>query len=309
MVQDIYILEGNGELKNKLEQLFSNEEDQYQFTDFFADEVDKILLDIPTMIIIDEDYVRENCFDICKKIRANEDNSITPIIIVSSIWDLRHSVDALSMSIQYYINKPIDDGYLYHIVKNMLQLIYLNRRMSPLTGLPGNVQIQTEMKRRLLKREVFAILYFDLDNFKAYNDVYGFSNGDEIIKFTAKIICKSIHNLKDSESFIGHVGGDDFIAIISKTDYDKLCQDIILDFDSQVSNFYTEEDVSRGFVEVANRRGIIEQFPLVSISISVVEVDKDRYKNTLEIGEVSAQIKHQAKAIMGSTYIINKRKF
>jgi len=309
MIQEIYILEGNGELKRKLEQLFSNEEDQYQFTDFSADEVEKILLDIPTMIIIDEDYVRDTCFDICKKIRSNEDNSITPIIIVSSIWDLRHSVDALSMSVQYYINKPIDDGYLYHIVRNMLQLIYLNRRMSPLTGLPGNVQIQTEMKRRLLKKEVFAILYFDLDNFKAYNDVYGFSNGDEIIKFTAKIICKSIHNLKDSENFIGHVGGDDFVAIISKNDYDMLCQNIILDFDSQVSNFYTEEDVSRGFVEVANRRGIIEQFPLVSISISVVEVDKDRYKNTLEIGEVSAQIKHQAKAIMGSTYIINKRKF
>ena len=309
MVQDIYILEGNGELKRKLEQLFSNEEDKYVFANFSVDEVDKILLDIPTMIIIDEDYVRESCFDICRKIRSNEDNSITPIIIVSSIWDLRHTVDALSMSIQYYINKPLDDGYLYHTVKNMLQLIYLNRRMSPLTGLPGNVQIQTEMKRRLLKKEVFAILYFDLDNFKAYNDVYGFSNGDEIIKFTAKIICKSIHNLKDTESFIGHVGGDDFVAIISKNDYDKLCQNIILDFDSQVSNFYTEEDVSRGFVEVANRRGIIEQFPLVSISISVVEVDKDRYKNTLEIGEVSAQIKHQAKAIMGSTYIINKRKF
>ena len=309
MVQDIYILEGNGELKRKLEQLFSNEEDKYVFANFSVDEVDKILLDIPTMVIIDEDYVRESCFDICRKIRSNEDNSITPIIIVSSIWDLRHTVDALSMSIKYYINKPLDDGYLYNTEKNMLQLIYLNRRMSPLTGLPGNVQIQTEMKRRLLKKEVFAILYFDLDNFKAYNDVYGFSNGDEIIKFTAKIICKSIHNLKDTESFIGHVGGDDFVAIISKNDYDKLCQNIILDFDSQVSNFYTEEDVSRGFVEVANRRGIIEQFPLVSISISVVEVDKDRYKNTLEIGEVSAQIKHQAKAIMGSTYIINKRKF
>lgn len=309
MIQDIYILEENGELKRKLEQLFSNEEDKYEFTDFSANEVEKILLDIPTMIIIDEDYVRESCFDICKKIRSNEDNSITPIIIVSSIWDLRHSVDALSMSVQYYINKPLDDGYLYHTVRNMLQLIYLNRRMSPLTGLPGNVQIQTEMKRRLLKKEVFAILYFDLDNFKAYNDVYGFSNGDEIIKFTAKIICKSIHNLKESENFIGHVGGDDFVAIISKSDYDKLCQNIIFDFDSQVSNFYTQEDVSRGFVEVANRRGIIEQFPLVSISISVVEVDKDRYKNTLEIGEVSAQIKHQAKAIMGSTYIINKRKF
>ncbi len=309
MVQDIYILEENEELKKKLEYLFLNDENKYEFIDFKVDELDKILLDIPTMIIIDEDFVKDKCLEICKRIRDNEDNSITPVIIISSIWDLRHSVDTLRMSVQYYINKPIDDEYLYYIVRNMIQLIYLNRRISPLTGLPGNVQIQTEMKRRLLKKELFAILYFDLDNFKAYNDVYGFSNGDEIIKFTARVICKSIHNLKDADCFIGHVGGDDFVAIISKTDYDILCQNMILDFDSKVSKYYTQEDIDRGYVEVANRRGIIEQFPIVSISISVVEVDKDKYKNTLEIGEVSAQVKHQAKSIMGSTYIINKRKF
>lgn len=309
MIQDIYILEENEELKKKLENLFNNDELEYEFKDFKIDQLDDILLDIPTMIIIDEDYVKDKCFEICTKIRENEDNSITPIIVVSSIWDLNHSVDILSKSVQYYINKPIDDRYLYNIVKNMIQLIYLNRRISPLTGLPGNVQIQTEMKRRLLKKEVFAILYFDLDNFKAYNDVYGFGNGDEIIKFTARIICKNIHKLSDSESFIGHVGGDDFVAIISRSDYDKICQDMILEFDTQVPNFYTQEDVDRGFVEVANRRGIIEQFPIVSISISVVEVDKERYKNTLEIGEVSAQVKHQAKSIIGSTYVINKRKF
>lgn len=309
MLQDIYILEENEELKKKLKNLFTNDDVEYEFKDFKINQLDDILLDIPTMIIIDEDYVKENILEVCTKIRENEDNSITPIIVVSSIWDLNHSVDILSKSVQYYINKPIDDRYLYNIVKNMIQLIYLNRRISPLTGLPGNVQIQTEMKRRLLKKEVFAILYFDLDNFKAYNDVYGFSNGDEIIKFTARIICKNIHKLSDSESFIGHVGGDDFVAIISKTDYDKICQDMILEFDTQVPGFYTQEDVDRGFVEVANRRGIIEQFPIVSLSISVVEVDKERYKNTLEIGEVSAQVKHQAKSIMGSTYVINKRKF
>ena len=309
MIQDIYILEENEELKNKLKFLFSNEEEEYEFKNFKINEVDNILLEIPTMIIIDEDYVNDKCFEICQKIRENEDNSITPIIVVSSIWDLRHTVDILSLCVQYYINKPLDDSYLFNTVKNMIKLIYLNRRISPLTGLPGNVQIQTEIKRRILKKETFAIFYFDLDNFKAYNDVYGFSNGDEIIKFTAKIICKSIHNLQNSDSFIGHVGGDDFIAIVSKNDYEKLCQEIILDFDSQVSEYYTKEDVDRGYVEVANRRGIIEQFPLVSISIGVVEVDKDRYKNALEIGEISAQIKHQAKSIMGSTYIINKRKF
>ena len=165
------------------------------------------------------------------------------------------------------------------------------------------------MKKRLLNKEIFAILYFDLDNFKAYNDVYGFANGDEIIKFTARTISKHIHQVENSDNFVGHIGGDDFVAIIGKTDYDKVCQNIIEEFDKFALDFYNEEDIERGFVEVANRRGIIEQFPLTTISIAVVEVDPKIYKTTLEIGEVASQIKHKAKTILGSTYVINKRRF
>ena len=165
------------------------------------------------------------------------------------------------------------------------------------------------MKKRLLNKEEFAMVYFDLDNFKAYNDVYGFSNGDEIIKFTGRVINKHIHELENSDNFVGHVGGDDFVAVISKTNYDIMCKDIIEEFDSRIVDFYYQEDIERGFVEVANRKGIIEQFPLVSISIGIVEVNNANYKNTLEIGEIGAQVKHQAKTIIGSSYVVNKRIF
>ena len=136
-----------------------------------------------------------------------------------------------------------------------------------------------------------------------------FLTGDEIIKFTARTIVKHIHEIPTGDNFIGHIGGDDFVSIIDKCDYNKLCKEIIAEFDSTVPEFYTEEDVERGFVEVANRRGIIEEFPIVSISIGIVEVDKDTYSNPLEIGEVSAQVKHRAKTILGSTYVINRRRF
>ena len=241
-------------------------------------------------------------------VRENEDNSITPIIVISSEWEKEHRVKILEQSVEYFIIKPVDQEYLYFTVKNLLRLLQTNRRISPLTGLPGNVQIQAEMKKRLLNKEKFAVFYFDLDNFKAYNDIYGFSNGDEIIKFTAKTIVKNIHSLGLDNSFIGHIGGDDFIAITSYSNFDKICNNIIADFDTNVLEFYNEEDIQKGYIEVANRRGIIEQFPLTSISIGVVEIDPGRFKNTLEIGEVGAQVKHQAKSIMGSTYVINRRK-
>ena len=184
--------------------------------------------------------------------------------------------------------------------------MYTNRKISPLTGLPGNVQIQAEMKKRLHNNEIFAIIYVDLDNFKAYNDVYGFSNGDEIIKLTAQIMVKSIHQMENG--FVGHIGGDDFVAIIGQTDYDRICQEIILEFDSKVEGFYTKSDFLQGFVEIENRRGVVEQFPIMTISVAVVEVEPNIFKSTLEIGEVGAQVKHRAKTILGSTYVINRRK-
>lgn len=135
----------------------------------------------------------------------------------------------------------------------------------------------------------------NLDNFKAYNDVYGFLKGDEIIKFTAEVIVSNVHQEIPEGSFVGHIGGDDFVAIIPTTQCDKICQDIISTFDTNVLKFFTPEDIERGYIEVANRKGIIEQFPLTSVSIGVVVADVNRFYNMLEIGEVGAQVKHAAK--------------
>lgn len=309
MVQEIYIIDNNNELIEKLKESFKRELDEFKFKSIKSQETEIALRNIPSLIIIDEDTADVNIVEFCKSIRSNEDNSITPIIVVSSNKEREHVIEVLKTDVEYYIKKPIEDEYFYYTIKNIVGLLTKNRRISPLTGLPGNVQIQTEMKKRLLNKEIFAILYFDLDNFKAYNDVYGFANGDEIIKFTARTISKHIHQVENSDNFVGHIGGDDFVAIIGKTDYDKVCQNIIEEFDKFALDFYNEEDIERGFVEVANRRGIIEQFPLTTISIAVVEVDPKIYKTTLEIGEVASQIKHKAKTILGSTYVINKRRF
>lgn len=307
MIQDIYIIDNTQSVLNVLKQIFKNDVD-YQFSSVKTEELNFALKNIPDMIIIDEDTIDVDIVELCKNIRENEDNSITPIVVISSDWEKEHRIKILEQSIEYFIIKPVDQEYLYYTIKNILKLLQNNRRISPLTGLPGNVQIQAEMKKRLLNKERFAMFYFDLDNFKAYNDTYGFANGDEIIKFTARTIVDNIHNIGMDNSFIGHIGGDDFVAITGPADYEKICRDIISDFDTYVLGYYNDEDVEKGYIEVANRRGIIEQFPLTSISIGVVEVTPGRFKNTLEIGEVGAQVKHQAKSIMGSTYIVNRRK-
>ena len=150
-------------------------------------------------------------------------------------------------------------------------------------------------------------MYLDLDNFKAYNDVYGFLKGDKIIQYTANIIQDEIR-ADARNGFVGHVGGDDFIAIVPYTDVENLCQRIIARFDKQIKGFFTEEDAKKGYIEIANRRGIIEKFLLTAISIAVVVENKKRFSNILEIGDVAAQVKHAVKTVMGSSYTIDRRK-
>lgn len=188
MVQDIYIIDDDKYSLQDLKQLFADNE-EYRFVNVSTEEINKALINIPSLIIINEDNVDRDIEELCTTIRKNEDNSITPIIVISSNSDKEHRLNVLRKAVEYYIRKPVDQDYLYYTIKNLMRLMYTNRRVSPLTGLPGNVQIHAELKR-LFNKEDFGVLYLDLDNFKAYNDVYGFIKGDEIIKFTARTIVK-----------------------------------------------------------------------------------------------------------------------
>lgn len=308
MVQEIYIIEDENELFEQITNLFKYESN-VSFSSIPTSEIDYVLQNIPTLIIINEDKINIDTVGMCRRIRDNEDNRATPIIVVSSNLNKEHRLKILDTAVEYYIKKPVDVDYLYYTIKNLVKLIYVNRGVSPLTGLPGNMQIEAELKRRLRKKNEFSILYFDLDNFKAYNDIYGFLKGDEIIKLTARIIQRNIHDIDVEGSFIGHIGGDDFVAIVSsQIDFERICQNIIIEFDYEILEYFSNEDSENGYMEITNRKGVLEQFPLVSLSIGVVVVEKGNYRNIIEIGEVGAQVKHVAKTMQGSTYIINRRK-
>ena len=307
MVQEIYIIDDDDSSIVIFRELFRNDP-EYKFISVKTGQIDLALKNIPSLIVINEDAIDRDVIDLCRKIRKDEDNTITPVIVVSSKRSREHRVRILRESVEYFIKKPVDEQYLYYTVKNLNRLLSSNRRVSPLTGLPGNVQIHAELKKRIGRGEAFSVLYVDLYNFKAYNDVYGFLKGDQIIEFTADTIVSLVNSDELENTFVGHIGGDDFVAIVPGTNCEKLCQNIISHFDSNVLRYFTEEDVEKGYIEVANRKGIIEQFPLTSVSIGVVVADKGRFNNILEIGEVGAQVKHAAKSVMGSSYAIDRRK-
>ena len=304
MLQELYIIDEDCKNVDAIKELLKD--DDIKIKAVKTAKIDVALRNIPSLIIINEDTIKRDIVELCKAIRADEDNGITPIIVLSSNADKKHRLEVLDCAVEYYIRKPVDYDYLYYTIKNLLRLMYVNRRVSPLTGLPGNVQIHAELKKRVSNNDAFAVLYADLDHFKEYNDVYGFLKGDQIIEYTANIITNAVHTIING--FVGHIGGDDFIAIVPSNNIDKLCQNIIACFDSGIKNFYNEKDQNEGYIEIANRKGIIEKFPLVSISIAVVVADRGRFNNILEIGDVAAQVKHAVKAVNGSSYAIDRRR-
>ena len=187
-----------------------------------------------------------------------------------------------------------------------LEEMYLDT--SPLTRLPGGIAIENMLQKRIDSGTLFAFCLVDLDNFKAYNDNYGYARGNQVIKHTALIIEEAVKKHGTEDSFYGHIGGDDFAVLCSVDQHVKICRFIIDRFDQTVGEFYDPKDLKNGFIVRKTRRGIEENFPVMTISIGVVTNQNRPLKHVVQVGEIVAEAKNYAKSKPGSVYHVDRRK-
>ncbi|MHB8356397.1 MAG: GGDEF domain-containing protein, partial [Vulcanimicrobiaceae bacterium] len=176
------------------------------------------------------------------------------------------------------------------------------------TKLPGNLSIEAVLRRRVASAERFAVLYEDLDNFKAFNDVYGFTHGDEAIQLLASVTVDVVRRRGTANDFVGHIGGDDFVVVTGCDRAEEIAREIIADFDRDVRRLYTPLDLQQGFIETRDRRGTLNRFPIMSLSIAIVTNEQRDFESYAEIGEAAAELKRYAKSISGSSYVKDKRR-
>jgi GGDEF domain-containing protein len=186
-----------------------------------------------------------------------------------------------------------------------LEEMYLDT--SPLTRLPGGIAIENVMNKRIAAKAPIAFCLMDIDNFKAYNDHYGYAKGNDIIQATAAIISEAVARYGNDNDFIGHIGGDDFVLITTPDLYPRICQAVIDSFDKKIPGFYDAEDRQRGYISGENRQGQEVKFPLATLSIAVVTNVKRKFKNHIQYGEVAAEMKEHAKTVAGSTFMVDQR--
>ena len=267
----------------------------------------RVIEDPPDLVLLDIMMPEMDGLSALRRMRAHPAAANTSVILLTARALPDDRVAGLELGADDYVTKPFDVEELMARVKAVLRRSQAMRDVSPLTGLPGNFRITRELEERIARGDSIGLGHIDLDNFKAFNDHYGFMRGDQVIKFTAHVLLEASAEVKDPQAFVGHVGGDDFVAVIEPVFVEEFCKAAIRLFDDGILDFYDTADALRGYIEVTDRRGERHAFPLVSISIGVVTNIDRKITSQWEASAIAVEMKEFAKRKTGSSYEIDRR--
>ena len=262
----------------------------------------------PDLVLLDVMMPRIDGFEVAQRLRRNPQTASTSIIMLTAKALSTDKVLGLTAGADDYFIKPFDPIELLARVKGTLRRAKEMRNLSPLTGLPGNIRIQEEIERNVRDDRPFAVLYCDLDNFKAYNDEKGFVRGDRLIQATARIIQDAVVEFAGTDGFVGHVGGDDFVAVVPPESAEDIATRIVERFDGDIHEFYEREDIKRGYIEVEDRKGEMQKLPLAGVSVGIATTEVRRFEHYGEAVAVATEMKQFAKREPRSWYAIDRRK-
>ena len=230
-----------------------------------------------------------------KALRADPRTSDLPIILVTAKALGGDKVSGLEQGADDYVTKPFDPEELVARIHAALRRSAAMRQVSPLTGLPGNTRIEAELDRRLASGDEFALLYCDLNRFKAYNDTYGFLEGDRVLRAIADVLVRVVADVTPTDGFVGHVGGDDFVVVTGHEDPEEVAAAICNGFDTLAPGFYDDVARSRGWIEVQDRRGDQTRVGFVSVDIGIALAQSGEIGHVGELVARASEMKKVAK--------------
>lgn len=262
----------------------------------------------PDLVLLDVMMPGMDGHEICRLMRENPQTRSIPVIMLTARAQLKDKLDGIESGADDYITKPFDPMELQARIEMHLRRYLRDSDMSPITELPGNKSIEQALLDRIEPERKFALLYVDLDDFKAFNDYYGFTAGSDVIRMTGDILAEALQNNPTGDDFLGHVGGDDFIILTPPGNAEAVSKDIIRMFDERIRGHYNPEDLEKGYIVSIDRRGYVMKFPVMTISISIVHNEYRQLTDPAQIGRIAAELKKYAKDLEGSVYVFDRRK-
>ncbi len=253
----------------------------------------------PDVILLDVMMPRMDGMEALAELRSDGRTSHLPILLLTARAQADQAVKGLNAGADDYITKPFNTEELAARVQAAVRRTGQQRARNPLTGLPGNERILAELTERLAADEPTALLYVDLDAFKPYNDYYGFLRGDAALRTLAELLTTVCIDLDDPRAFVGHVGGDDFVVLVDPDFALLTAQRICERFDALAPELYDPEDRSAGSIEVPDRRGVVERFGLLSLSIGIASTARGTFRHHGELVTLATEMKRFAKSRSG----------
>ena len=300
----ILVIEGEGVVTRLLKETLGIGEYQTVTVLNGEDAVQFALRETPHLIILDLMYPGVDGYEVLRRLRDHPKSMHIPIIVLSAYNSLADKVHALESGVDSYLSKPfVRDELLAHVRRQLRRV--QQSSLSPLTQLPGGLQLERAIDHKLNSSELWSILYLDLDNFKAFNDVYGFPAGNNMILLVGNICQQVVYDYGNSDDFVGHIGGDDFVIVTTPDRVKTLCRHILTLYKQESALLYRPEDLERGTISSLDRMGRPYQFPLVSLSIGIVS-NRVRCSHTIdEIGTLAAEAKRHAKQSADNVFQIS----
>ena len=287
-------------------ELFGSMFDSFQIMTGGQDIISMIYMDPPDLILIDGKYMISRGGGIVREFRSNTIFGHVPIVALFGRDELEIS-SWQDSPIDDYLNTEESDLALQRRIQFISNRAVREVDMNPLTRLPGNESIIRYIQSMFDAKEEIAIAWVDIDNFKPFNDCYGFSRGDEVLTATGRIITNALKEINQDKTFVGHIGGDDFVFICPGNNMRPLCEEIISRFDLVIRNFYNDEDLDQNGLISTSRDGSIKKFPIMTISIAVVANEDSRYSHYGQASQDATDIKKYLKGLEGSNYMLDRR--
>lgn len=263
--------------------------------------------ELPHLIILDEDLELIDGFSLCQILKKDFLTSYIPIIILMEKRQIRKRLLEIQEGVDDYIFKPPDPIDLQIRLEMAFRRTEHQMHANSLTRLPGNKAIEHTSRLQLASDKPFSLMYLDIDNFKAFNDTYGYLRGDGVLLHTARILRDCVLRYGEREDFIGHVGGDDFVIITRPQKHEAIANAIIREFDRLIPFHYDSKDRETGYLIVKDRQNNVIHAPLMGISIAIVNNVHRKISSVIELTEIASEIKKHLKTLPGSKFLVNRR--
>ena len=260
----------------------------------------------PRVVAFDARTRPETVYAACERLKRDSYTGVVPVVIVSGNDDGAFAA-AFASGADEVVRERIDIAEMRTRLDAMLRRSDRDLVVHPSTRLPGAVEIEAEISRRIERADAFAMCYADLDHFKEFNDRYSYYDGDRVIRILAKIQHDVVKGICGEEGFVGHIGGDDFIFIIPTEAVAEVCEEIVQVFDLLIPFQYSEQDRRAGYFFGKDRRGQLHRVPLMTVSIGVVTNDRRHFTHAAQVSELATEMKSYAKTLPGSVYSVDRR--